>query len=224
MLTSLFLPKKGAEDYHEEMDEDLFEKWFEEMLIPNLPKNKKNVIILDNASYHSRKLNFPKQYWVKRQIKEWLYEKDIYFEEDYLKNELLETANVFKNIYDKYKIDCIGEKYRNHSDEQCRVDVHILRLPPYHCELNPIEMVWSEVKRYVSSKNSSFKQNDVKTLIYEGYDKVQNNGHWKNYVNHVIKLENNFWTVDNIQDDIEPIRISLNDDSEDELDYENEDD
>ncbi|KAJ4441671.1 hypothetical protein ANN_11529, partial [Periplaneta americana] len=29
----------------------------------------------------------------------------------------------------------------------------VLRLPPYHCILNPIEMIWSEVKRKVASKN-----------------------------------------------------------------------
>lgn len=217
-----FLAKKGAEDYHEEMDGDLFEKWFENNLLPNLPKNKKNVIVMDNASYHSRKLSFPKKYWVKRQIQDWLYEKDIYFEEDYLKNELLATANAYKNIYDKYKIECIAEKYRNHSDKQYRVDVHILRLAPYHCELNPIELVWSEVKRYVSSKNSSFKTNDVKKLISEGYEKVRSTGHWESYVNHVINIENNFWKIDNMQDDIEPIIISLEDDSGDEGDYENE--
>ncbi|KAJ8983152.1 hypothetical protein NQ317_016251 [Molorchus minor] len=26
-------------------------------------------------------------------------------------------------------------------------DVTILRLPPYHCELNPIELIWAQKKR-----------------------------------------------------------------------------
>jgi hypothetical protein len=37
------------------MDAALFEKWFSEQLIPNLPT--KSVIVLDNASYHSRQLD-----------------------------------------------------------------------------------------------------------------------------------------------------------------------
>ena len=33
----------------------------------------------------------------------------------------------------------------------------VLRLPPYHCELNPIEMVWGQLKAYVARRNSSCK-------------------------------------------------------------------
>lgn len=31
----------------------------------------------------------------------------------------------------------------------------VLRLPPYHCELNPIEVIWALVKTYVSEKNKT---------------------------------------------------------------------
>ncbi|KAG5889976.1 hypothetical protein JTB14_020264 [Gonioctena quinquepunctata] len=65
-------------DYHDEMDGDLYEDWFELTLIPSLPKDKENVV-LDNASYHSRKIDFPKKAWNKAQIQAWLIEKDIFF-------------------------------------------------------------------------------------------------------------------------------------------------
>ncbi|KAG5880079.1 hypothetical protein JTB14_011582 [Gonioctena quinquepunctata] len=74
-----FLPKKGAEDYHDEIDGDLYEDWFERTLIPSLPKDKENVVVLDNASYHSRKFDFPKKAWNKAQIQAWLIEKGIFF-------------------------------------------------------------------------------------------------------------------------------------------------
>ena len=31
----------------------------------------------------------------------------------------------------------------------------VLRLPPYHCQYNPIAMVWSECKRYYDAKISA---------------------------------------------------------------------
>ena len=45
----------------------------------------------------------------------------------------------------------------------------VLRLPPYHCMLNPIELIWSQVKWYVAQNN---KLMDVKNLAEEGITKV----------------------------------------------------
>ena len=42
-------------DYHKHMNSEVFEKWFESKLLPNL--NGKCAIVLDNASYHSRQLH-----------------------------------------------------------------------------------------------------------------------------------------------------------------------
>jgi transposase len=40
-----------------------------------------------------------------------------------------------------------------------------LRLPPYHPDLNRREMMWSEVKQWVASRNVSFKIEDVKLCV-----------------------------------------------------------
>ena len=40
-------------DYHQEMNHTIFEKWFEDQLLPNIPPN--SLIVMDNASYHSRR-------------------------------------------------------------------------------------------------------------------------------------------------------------------------
>lgn len=39
-------------DYQEDMTANLFETWFREQLLPNISANL--VIVMDNASYHSR--------------------------------------------------------------------------------------------------------------------------------------------------------------------------
>ena len=38
------------------------------------------------------------------------------------------------------------------------ITVHeVVRLPVAHCELNPIEMAWSQVKGYVKDNNKRYK-------------------------------------------------------------------
>jgi hypothetical protein len=49
----VFLCKKNTADAHEEMDGEVYEKYFSEQLLPNL--SPKSVTVVDNASYHSRK-------------------------------------------------------------------------------------------------------------------------------------------------------------------------
>jgi hypothetical protein len=67
----VFLCKKNTADAHEEMDGEMYEKYFSEQLLPNLPP--KSVIVVDNASYHSRKKEqLPTKSWRKDKIKEWL--------------------------------------------------------------------------------------------------------------------------------------------------------
>ncbi|XP_072384421.1 uncharacterized protein [Diabrotica undecimpunctata] len=162
------------------MNGECFEDWFENKLIANLPKGEKNM-----------------SSWKKQQIQEWLREKDIFYEEEYLKSELLDGANSYADIYDKYNIETLVEKY----------GVEVLRLPPYHCELNPIEMVWSQVKHYVADRNTDFKKDRVQQLIHEAFANVSAE-QWQNYIQHVIRIEKEMWIADNLQEDILPVIIS----------------
>lgn len=84
---------------------------------------------------------------------------------------LLTLVNQIKHIHsDKYAID---ELVKEHGRT-------VLRLPPYHCELNPIELAWSSVKNYVKMKNTTYKLADVKVLLNEGIDHVTP-AMWKNF-------------------------------------------
>jgi transposase len=198
-----FLAKKNSADYHDEMDGPCFENWFENKLLPNLVR--KTVIVMDNAPYHSVKTELlPNQSWNKNNIMDWLRQKDIFFEENYLKCELLEVVAQFKQNFDNYKIEELCKQQNN---------VKVLRLPPYHCELNPIEMVWSQVKRHVAVNNSTFKAKDMEDLIKKAFSNVTSDN-WKNYIQHVMTLENKFWEVDGLMEDVTPIVIDLYDSSD----------
>ena len=130
----VFHCKKSTLDTHDETDGDCYWKYFKEQLISNLPP--RSVIVPDNAAYHSRKKEpLPTTSWRKDQIKQWLEERNISVEEYMLKKDLLTIVAGVKPRYEKYKVD-----------EMAREAGHdVLRLPPYHCEFNPIELVWSQV-------------------------------------------------------------------------------
>lgn len=108
-----------------------------------------------------------------------------------IKAELLNKVAAVKDIFSKYKVEVLAEKYGH----------EILRLPPYHCELNPIELIWSQVKGHVANNNISFKLQEVKQLVTEGLNKVTAEN-WKSCIQHVIKKEQEFWEIDGLMDDV----------------------
>ena len=67
----------------------------------------------------------------------------IQFPEKALKRELLE---LIKGAHpeERYAIDEIAKTFGH----------EVVRLPPYHCELNPIEMAWAQVKGYIKAKKT----------------------------------------------------------------------
>ncbi|XP_056637711.1 uncharacterized protein LOC130445847 [Diorhabda sublineata] len=80
---------------------------------------------VDNANYHLRLTeNLPSTSWRKADIRNWLIVKDIPFEDDMLKKELLKVASDHKLQFKKFVIDEIA-KIRG---------ITMLRLPPYHCD------------------------------------------------------------------------------------------
>ena len=68
----------------------------------------------------------------------------------------------------------------------------MLRLPVAHSELNAIELIWALCKGEVARKNTTFKMADVKRLMEDFLGKVKAS-HLKAAINHVIKVEDEFW-------------------------------
>lgn len=200
----LVFESKKTGDYHNDMNSNVFEEWFSNIL-DILPENA--IIVMDNASYHSRKLEtIPTATTKKEKIFQWLMAKNIAFEKDMLKRELLKIVKEHKHIYDLYVIDEMA-KQKNKK---------VLRLPPYHCELNPIELIWAQVKGYVASKNTSFKLNDTKKYFYEAISMVDSRK-WHKCVRHVIEVVEPQMNVmdENMEKMHEKFLINLKDDSSD---------
>ncbi|XP_075730481.1 uncharacterized protein LOC119185563 [Rhipicephalus microplus] len=157
----LFRAAKRSGDNYTEMDGPRFEKWFGEQLLPNIKPC--SVIVIDNAPYHSVRLKrVPTSSSRKADIQSWLTEKNIAFSQDQLKAELLDLVNDHKKMFSAYRVDVLA-KAAGHD---------VVRLPPYHCEFNPIELIWSQVKGYVAANNTTFTLAGVEKLVRESIDRV----------------------------------------------------
>lgn len=92
----------------------------------------------------------------------------------------------------------------------------ILRLPPYHPDLNPIELVWADVKVYVAGRNVTFNFSEVQTITEE---KISTMGpeDWVKKCKHVKKVEDEYLSMEaGIDSVVESFIISLESDSESE--------
>lgn len=194
--------------HHDEMNGAAFEAWFSGVL-HLLPPD--SVIVMDNASYHSETLRkLPNMSWKKIAIQEWLRKNGVCIEPKDVKAELLaripdhlkSEAKIFK--MDKLAEDC------GHT---------VLRLPPYHCDLNPIELVWAKVKNEVASTNVDYTLSSVEVLLHNALNEVSPD-FWKKCVSHVKKVEDSMWELDNICDEVQDRIIITNagfdEDTEDE--------
>lgn len=67
---------KASADYHQDMNAEVFESWLEKQLLPNLPE--KCVLVIDNASYHSRQdQKIPTQATKKADMLEFMFKQKI---------------------------------------------------------------------------------------------------------------------------------------------------
>ncbi|KAL4085006.1 hypothetical protein QTP88_027855 [Uroleucon formosanum] len=186
--------KKNTQDYHDEMNGKCFRYWLESVL-PRLKDNA--VIVIDNAPYHSVKRDkYPNTNSKKADIISWLESKGHIVDPSMVIRELIPIVNTLKPIYNKYVIDEMVKTYNKDT----------LRLPPYHRELNPIELAWSSVKNHVRMNNSTFELSDVYRLIIEGIHRV-NSDMWKNFIKHVIGEEDKLWNMDFVVDELMAKRV-----------------
>nr|XP_022913139.1 uncharacterized protein LOC111423981 [Onthophagus taurus] len=200
-------------DYHREMNFKNYKKWITDQLLPNLPDN--SVLVIDNAPYHNKQVNkCPTSTTRKMEMADWLRRRNINFCPQMTKPELYNIIKQNKPRYKEYELDKLLND-RNHD---------VLRLPPYHPDLNPIELVWTSMKQYVAAKNVTFKRDDVEVLC-DRFFSTFGEEEWKKRCDHAIKVEDAFIAQQPRFDDVmESLIINLGEDSETEESSESDDD
>lgn len=196
----VFSTKSRLADFHHDMNAENFNKWLKEKLIPNL--HEPSVIVMDNASYHTvQKNKVPTTQTRKAEIQEWLDSNGINYEDSLTKPELLCLVNKHKPE-PLYVADELLKQYGH----------EVLRLPPYHCDLNPIELIWSSAKRMVAKKNINLPAKETETLIKTSFGRITAED-WKTMTDHIINVENKYKQRDHITEEVlEEFIISVGDD------------
>ena len=210
-------------DYHQDMNANAFEDYLRE-LCPKLGRGA--VLIMDNAPYHTRNL-FPMPTQSSRYD-----EMTVFCDENGIEYPV-ERATSDRRVHDRIQKDAFWRHWvKPHVEKQpimyaaeaiaSEFEVEILRLPPYHCFFNPIEMAWGVVKGHVAKKNSSEKVAKklelVKALLNESLNAVQKET-FVNWVRHTKDKEEQYRAADAVQvNRVEPLVIPDDDDDSDEDD------
>jgi len=179
----VFKSTRKTGDYHGQMNWDLFKRWFVEMLLPGIPEN--SIIVMDNAPYHNILSEYspPTASCSKKKILKWLEQNKIYCRDDCLKSELLE---ILEKVTPE-PIYAIDEIAKSHGHE-------VLRTPPYHPELQPIETCWGVIKNHIS-RNCNFTMSNLIEQLDVGFSKITESTCSK-IIAKVRKKEDAFWAED----------------------------
>lgn len=203
---TVFVPN-GFGAYHGEIYIDDYEQWLNTKLIPNIPPNA--VVVIEYASYNNKQYEVaPTLSSKKCDMESWLTEKGIHFDSEMLKPQLY---NLVKINRDRFETFCVSTILTQHK--------HIvLCLPPYDPGLNPLEIVWADIKDFDSGKQFEF--NRILELIKEKLDAISSD-QWQKLHDKVKKVEEEYLMSDQIVDDLtDQLRISfdISSDSGSELD------
>ena len=178
-----FKSTKKTGDYHGQMHHDLFTKWFTEQLLPHRPKNA--LIIMDNAPYHNvlSHHSAPTATCKKDRISAWLRKNGIPVSDECLKAALVEI------------LDKLAPPPLYALDELAAAQGHaILRTPPYHPELQPIETCWAVVKNQVA-RNCKFTMAHLLEQLDDAFESVTEET-CSGLIKKVREVEDKFWTED----------------------------
>jgi transposase len=182
-----FKSTRKTGDYHGPMNQEWFTKWFTQQLLPNIPD--KALIIMDNASYHNvlSGHSAPTAICKKDRISAWLRNQGVPVSDDCLKAELVELLEKLAPA----PVYALDELAAEHGHE-------ILRTPPYHPELQPIETCWAVVKNQIA-RHSKFTMAYLLEQLDEAFESVTEET-CTGLIRKVRKVEDDFWTEDVLLD------------------------
>jgi transposase len=205
-------------DYHGQTNYDSFSQWITHQVILNLPPN--NVVVVDSAPYNSTLHNKPPGKSANKQdMVDWLQVNRRLADISMKKTVLYDFIEKLKPPEKIYKIDQIF-KIRSHT---------VIRLPPYMCDLNPIELAWAKLKNLIRINNvlGDINMKRLRELELEATLQISRED-WGGYCRHMANLEEEYWVNDGLMESrTEQLIINLesdNENSDTDLDLEDDSD
>ncbi|KAK7872367.1 hypothetical protein R5R35_006992 [Gryllus longicercus] len=120
---------------------------------------------------------------------EWLRKMGIDCDHNQRKSYLFDLILANKPSEKVYIIDKMASE-RGHT---------VIRLPPYNCDLNHIELAWAKIKRVFREHNitGDLSVQHLRELAHYAFSTVTS-ADWKGFCEHIQKCENEYWQKDGI--------------------------
>lgn len=210
-------------DYHRTLNGNAYENWLKKVceVVARKAGSRKPVLVIDNAPYHCElvekvefgnlkhlksKVQIPTKSSTKSDIASFLTSRRVSCDTSQKKPDLVALLDSYvrsqggRSKLRKYKVDLLASQY----------GVTVVRLPPYHCTLNPIEYYWGWLKAKLSKaatsgdKLTDFRRNAMK-FISEMTDVMQ-----RAFFNRSLTVEMEFILKDRLVFiDVKPFVIPL---------------
>jgi transposase len=182
-------PQKKSDhhgDHHEVFNGTNFVKWWREKLLPNLKVPA--LIMIDNESYHRIYADHvPKLSSLTRAICiEYLKFKKVTFDERLTAVELKAMVREHIKLHEKIEIVRLSEEAGH----------KVLFTPPYHSDLQPIELIWAHIKDRVARK---YSRASTLALVFERlqleFQELSTNGEEtvNSAIEHCVKVAHDFY-------------------------------
>lgn len=84
----------------------------------------------------------------------------------------------------------------------------VLRVPRYHCELNPIQLIWSTIKNLVKTNSIYYDQPNLFQLIFIAINKITQE-HWSSFISCVNDEEKMLLELESISDELMELELDL---------------
>lgn len=137
---------------------------------------------MDNASYHNvlSAHSAPTAKCNREKIRSWLEQNNIPLSEDCLKVEMIEVLNKIVPS-PTYILDEIAAEHGH----------EVLRTPPYHPELQPIETCWAVVKNQIA-RNCDFTMTNLVAQLEDAFNAVTAEK-CSGLIKKIREVEDKFW-------------------------------
>ena len=186
-----------SEDYHKNMNGQVFMQWVQNRLIPTFKRlfpGKKLILLLDNASYHhprgddwinpNKMSKYELAVWISDRVDSITVQRDgtsKYFGKTALFQPASRYAPTAEEMRIWVKAYLLQHPSLNRTLLRQAFDAEgwqLLYTPPYYCECQPIELLWAHVKNYVGRRMSTdHSVAAVTELARKGFYGDPNNQH-----------------------------------------------
>ncbi|KAG0310762.1 hypothetical protein BG000_006910, partial [Podila horticola] len=153
----------------------------------------KVVFCMDNAAYHRRLVQNPAAKEETRRKTLSKYKKDELVEHLIWQDSSLDKDELMKSTRGVLYKMATRPEYKPPFAVQQLVQsygYHVLWLPPYHPNINPIEEAWGVTKGHVLYENDGSSFAAVRDLIFEGFEKAAPT--WPDLVQRTINNEKQY--------------------------------